>query len=58
MNFPFDDYDKSLMKQDLLRENTNNPLIRQTLRISDHDGNWTKEYDSIQCDRKGGLIDT
>ena len=46
MNFPYDDYDKSLMKQELLNDTTNN-IIRQTMRISDHDGNWTKDYDSV-----------
>ena len=54
MNFPKDDYDKSLMKQALLREEQEKQniakksySIRQTMRISDHDGNWTLDYDSV-----------
>jgi hypothetical protein len=59
MNFPKDGYDKSLMKQYLLKEEVGqetkekrrNTILRfnsrQTMRISDHDGDWTRDYDSV-----------
>jgi hypothetical protein len=47
MNFPKDDWDKSTIKSALLREDEKNKYIRQTMRISDHDGNWTNNYDSV-----------
>ena len=45
MNFPKDKIDESLMKKQLLRENEKD--VKQTMRISDHDGIWTRDYDSV-----------
>jgi hypothetical protein len=48
MNFPKDDWDKSQLKKDLLKEmDETNKYIRNTMRITDYDGNWTAENDSV-----------
>jgi hypothetical protein len=48
MNLPNEEWDRSLLKSELLREiNDPDKYHRQTIRISDHDGNWTHEYDSV-----------
>jgi hypothetical protein len=41
-----DSVDKSMIKRELL-ENKNNLYENLTLRITDYDGNWTENYDSI-----------
>ena len=46
MNMPNDPIDESQMKQQLLKEDRTNKT-RLTMRISDHDSNWTKYYDSV-----------
>lgn len=46
-NFPNDAIDESEIKQHrLVDENLNQSLERLTMRISDHDGNWSNTYDS------------
>ena len=51
MNLKTDDIDESAMKRERL---TNNSLDlnyeKLTMRISDHDGLWTKTYDSVVLD--------
>jgi hypothetical protein len=44
---PNDPIDESEIKQSMLNDTSRNKNFEiQTLRISDHDGNWTNEYDS------------
>jgi hypothetical protein len=47
-NMPNDQIDESIIKKQRLQDNTldHNREI-QTLRISDHDGLWTNDYDSV-----------
>jgi len=46
-NMPNDPNDESLIKKQRLNDiNLNQKMEVLTLRISDHDGNWAKEYDS------------
>jgi hypothetical protein len=48
MNFPKDDWDKSQLKKDLLREmDETNKYIRNTMRITDYDGKWSAVNDSV-----------
>jgi len=52
MNHPNDPHDESEIKQKLLEETKSTSSgeynkLKQTMRISDHDGKWTKEYDSV-----------
>jgi len=55
MNFPEDEIDDSSIKKELLaeEEETNSSLKYNylTMRISDHDGKWTKMYDSVYLGR-------
>jgi hypothetical protein len=48
-NYQNDDIDKSIIKNELIKnsENNENKKNIQTLRISDHDGLWTEKYDSV-----------
>jgi hypothetical protein len=47
-NFPNEDYDESLIKSERLEDDTlNRKYERLTHRISDHDGLWAQNYDSI-----------
>jgi hypothetical protein len=47
-NFPNDRYDESLIKRERLEDETLNRKYEiLTLRISDHDGLWTHNYDSV-----------
>lgn len=47
-NFPNDKHDESDIKNErLLDEDLNNKYEMFTIRISDHDGLWTKEYESV-----------
>jgi len=46
LNYPKDETDKSLYKNEKLKEE-NVSLERQTTRITDYDGNWTELYDSV-----------
>ena len=52
-----DDIDNSLTSKQMIIEN---PRIKKTQRISDRDGSWTSEYDSIYVgkhkDLKGEMI--
>jgi len=46
-NYPNDDIDESDIKKQRLEDpSLDQNIERLTLRISDHDGKWTKEYDS------------
>jgi len=52
MNHPNDPHDESALKKQLLEEAQSTSSgeynkLKQTMRISDHDGKWTKEYDSV-----------
>jgi hypothetical protein len=48
MNFKTDDIDVSQIKRErLLDTNLDTNYEKQTMRISDHDGLWTKHYDTI-----------
>jgi hypothetical protein len=48
MNFKTDDIDSSQIKRErLLDTNLDTNYEKQTMRISDHDGLWTKNYDTI-----------
>ena len=49
LNLEKDNIDTSIMKSELLKETNNdlNSVVRQSLRLSDHDGNWTQQYDSF-----------
>ena len=49
MNLPKDKIDESLIKKQLLRENEKE--VKHTMRISDHDGIWTRDYDSVYIGR-------
>lgn len=47
-NFPNDSYDESFIKIERLDDETlNQKYEKLTLRISDHDGLWTNNYDSV-----------
>ena len=47
-NFPNDSYDESLIKMERLDDETlNQKYEKLTLRISDHDGLWRNNYDSV-----------
>ena len=49
MNFLEDEIDNSDIKKELLKKPGNKHSL--TLRISDHDGNWSKLYDSVYIGR-------
>ena len=57
MNNKTDDIDNSLTSKQMIIEN---PRIKKTQRISDRDGSWTSEYDSIYVGKhkelKGEMI--
>jgi hypothetical protein len=47
-NMPNDPIDESEIKKSMLNDVNKDKMFEiQTLRISDHDGNWTNEYDSV-----------
>ena len=46
LNYPGDGIDESLYKSQKLKENENQREM-QTMRITDYDGNWCDEHDSI-----------
>lgn len=46
LNRPSDTIDESQMKQQLLENADTSSMARSTMRISDHDGSWTSQYDS------------
>jgi len=46
-NLPNDKIDLSIIKNELIKNEENNKKHILTLRISDHDGLWSKEYDSV-----------
>jgi hypothetical protein len=46
LNYPRDEIDKSFYKSQMLKDNLN-PIEMQTMRITDYDGKWAEEYDSI-----------
>jgi len=46
LNHPDDPIDESYMKKEALKTDQSN-IARMTLRITDHDGLWCKEYNSI-----------
>lgn len=46
LNYPEDDTDESLYKNEKLKDETM-CLERQTTRITDYDGKWTDSYDSV-----------
>ena len=51
-NFPNDDIDESGIKQERLNDpNLDVNYERLTMRISDHDGNWTNIYNSVYLGR-------
>jgi hypothetical protein len=45
-NYPLDDIDESEIKKEKLKSD-NNIYEKMTLRISDHDGLWKQNYDSV-----------
>jgi hypothetical protein len=47
LNRPSDTIDESRMKQQLLENADTSSMARSTMRMSDHDGNWTSQYDSV-----------
>ena len=47
LNRPSDNIDESQMKQHLLSNDETSSLARLTMRISDYDGIWTNQYDSV-----------
>ena len=47
LNRPSDNIDESQMKQYLLSNDETSSMARLTMRISDYDGTWTKQYDSV-----------
>jgi len=47
LNRPSDNIDESQMKQYLLSNDTTSSMARLTMRISDYDGTWTTQYDSV-----------
>ena len=51
LNRPTDPIDESQMKQYLLNNDDTSRMARLTMRVTDHDGNWTKEYDSTYIGR-------
>lgn len=46
LNYPSDEIDNSLYKNQKLKDNEN-PTEIQTMRITDYDGKWAEEHDSI-----------
>ena len=46
MNNKNDPKDKSFTTQQLIKER---PKLKDSLKISDRDGNWTNDYESIYC---------
>jgi hypothetical protein len=47
LNRPSDNIDESQMKQHLLSNEETSYMARLTMRISDYDGTWTNQYDSV-----------
>jgi hypothetical protein len=47
LNRPSDNIDESQMKQHLLSNDETSSMARLTMRISDYDGTWTNQYDSV-----------
>jgi hypothetical protein len=47
LNRPSDNIDESQMKQYLLSNAETSSMARLTMRISDYDGRWTNQYDSV-----------
>ena len=47
LNRPSDNIDESPMKQHLLSNHETSSMARLTMRISDYDGTWTNQYDSV-----------
>jgi hypothetical protein len=47
LNRPSDSIDESQMKQYLLSNHETTSMARLTMRISDYDGTWTNQYDSV-----------
>jgi hypothetical protein len=45
MNFPRDEWDKSQLKKHILKKDLQKE--KQTMRITDYDGLWTTNYDSV-----------
>jgi aspartate-semialdehyde dehydrogenase len=51
LNRPSDNIDESQMKQYLLSNEKTSSMARLTMRISDYDGTWTNQYDSVYVGR-------
>ena len=47
LNRPSDNIDESQMKQYLLSNDETSSMARLTMRISDYNGTWTTQYDSV-----------
>lgn len=47
LNRPSDNIDESQMKHHLLSNDETSSMARLTMRISDYDGTWTNQYDSV-----------
>ena len=47
LNRPSDNIDESQMKKHLLSNDETSSMARLTMRISDYDGTWTNQYDSV-----------
>jgi len=47
LNRPSDNIDESQMKQHLLSNDETSSMARLTMRITDYNGTWTNEYDSL-----------
>jgi len=47
LNRPSDTIDVSQMKRQLLENAETSSMARSTMRMSDHDGCWTSQYDSV-----------
>ena len=47
LNRPSDNIDESKMKQHLLSNDETSSMARLTMRITDYDGAWTNQYDSV-----------
>ena len=47
LNRPSDNIDESQMKQHLLSNAETSSMARLTMRISDYDGTWTNQHDSV-----------
>jgi hypothetical protein len=47
LNRPSDNIDESQMKKYLLSSHETSSMARLTMRISDYDGTWTTQYDSV-----------